>query len=126
MSPAISMGNSAAFLSCCVTLAVWPRSAQCIEQNVQVANHGNEECMMNSDVIGNHALNKGHDRAADDRHIQNAGTISCQRPEFGYSKTKDAGEHDGVEKSNCQNAPHRDVSAAQHRNDYQSSRAKRT
>src|SRR5258708_3820595 len=107
------------FSSCCVTLAVWLRSAKCVEQDVQIANHGDEECVMNSDMVGNHALDQRNDRAAHDGHIQNAGTISCQRPEFGYSKTEDAGEHDGVEKSDCQNAPHGEVSGAQHRNDDQ-------
>src|SRR5437660_8618963 len=120
MSPAISMGNSASYvLSCCVTLAVWPRSAQRIEQNVQVANHGDEECVMNSDMVGNYALDQRDDRAPDNGHIQNAGTISCQRPKFGHSKTEYAREHDGVEKSDCQNGPHGDVSGAQHRNDDQ-------
>src|SRR6266487_7169480 len=119
MSPAISMFDSAAFLNCCVTLAVWSRSAQRIEQNVQVANHGDEECVMNSDMVGNYALNQRNDRAAHNSHIQNARTVTCQRPEFGDSKTEYAGEHDGVEKSDCQNAPHGDVSAAQHRNDDQ-------
>ena len=70
--------------------------------------------MVNSDVVSNYALNEWHDRAAHDRHIQNTGTISGQRPEFGYSKTEDAGEHDGVEESDCQNAPHGDVGSATH------------
>lgn len=82
--------------------------------------------MVDSDVVSNYALNEWHDRAAHDRHIQNAGTISCQRAEFGYSQTADAREHNRIDKSDSQNTPHGDVSAAQHRNDYQYSRADRT
>src|SRR5438876_10263908 len=94
-----------------VTFTVWFRSVQCIEQDVQVADHGHKECVVNADMIRNRPLNKRQNCTTHDSHIQNAGCISRQRPKLGHSKTKDAREHDGVEESNCKNAPHGDVPA---------------
>src|SRR5215471_19165631 len=114
MSPAINMLNSQSGLSSCVSFAVWFRSAQRVVQDVQVADHGNEESMMNSDVVSDHTLDQRDDCAAHDRHIQNAGCIACQRPELSHSQTENCWEHDGIEKPDGQDAPHGEMAVRQH------------
>ena len=56
--------------------AIGLRTAQCVEQDVQVANHRENESVMNTDMVGNDALKDRQDRAANDSHIQKARAIS--------------------------------------------------
>jgi hypothetical protein len=55
-----------------VPLAIRFRSAQSVEQDVQIAEHGEKERVVKSNMVGNHALDDGQDGAAHDGHIQDA------------------------------------------------------
>src|SRR5215510_7359815 len=61
-----------------VAFAVRSGAAQSVEQGVQVADHGHEERVLNADAVGDYSLNEGQNRTADDGHVQNAGSSSCQ------------------------------------------------
>src|SRR4030095_17259034 len=61
-----------------VAFAVWRRTFERVEQDVQVANHGKQKRVMNPDLIGNRSLYHWNDRTADDRHIHEARSSSCQ------------------------------------------------
>src|ERR1700747_656396 len=102
------------YLSCRVSFAVWLRCTQCVIQDVQVADHRNEERMVNSNVVSNRTLDQRDDCAAHDGHVQNAGSISCQRTELSHSQTEDCWKHDGIEKANSQDAPHGEVPVREH------------
>jgi len=61
---------------------------------------------MDSDVVGNNPLQLGNQRAAHDRAYQNPGSFSRQGTQSVDSQSKDARKHDGVEKTDCEDAPH--------------------
>src|SRR4026208_298094 len=105
MSPAMSMAALQSVVLCAgVPHAVWLRSAECIEHDVDVADHGNEEGMLNANLVGDRSLNQRQDCTADDRHIQKAGSAGREGPEFGHAKAEYAREHDRVEESDRENA----------------------
>jgi hypothetical protein len=60
------------FLRRDVAFAVWLRSSQGVEQNVQVADDRHEKSVVDSDAVGNHALHEGDDCAAHDGHVHDA------------------------------------------------------
>src|SRR5580658_2047 len=95
-------------------LAVWFRSADSVKEDVQVADQRYKERVLKADMIGNHALNHGENRASDDRHIQNARSISGERSELRHAQREDGGKHDRVKQADGKNGPHRRVSAEQH------------
>src|SRR5215510_15388018 len=115
MSPAISI--SALLFACSnlsVPFAVRLRSAQSVIQDVQVADHGQEECVVNADAVSDYTLDHRENSTADDSHIKDARSISRQRTKFRYSQAEDGGEHDGVEEPYGENRPHRRVPTPQH------------
>src|SRR6202451_877308 len=71
---------------------------------------------MDSDVIRNLALNFGHNGTTYDGHDHDSGTVAGERSKFGHAQSEDAGEHDGVEKSDKDDAVHGEMSCGQHRN----------
>src|SRR5262245_39110943 len=69
---------------------------------------------MDSDTISDRTLNNRHNCPTDDRHVHQAGAISRQRPELGDAESEDTREHDGVEKTDCNHAPHCEVTTGKH------------
>ena len=102
------------FLHCGEALTVRLRPAKSVIQNVEIADHRQDECMVKSDMVGDLTLKKRQDRAAHDSHVQHAGAIAGQWTELRDSEAKDRGEHDGVEQADSENCPHRGVPAKQH------------
>ena len=56
-------------------------AAECVEQDVEVANHRQNESVMDTDTIGYDALDDRQDRAANNSHIQKARATSTQSSE---------------------------------------------
>src|SRR4029077_5567785 len=81
--------------------------------------------MMNADVIGDPSLGNGNDRSSNNRHDHDAGPIAGQGPEFRHAQRKDAGEHDGVEESDQNDAVHREVPGSEHRDRHEAAGAYR-
>ena len=110
-SPAVAITEGLYFR---VSLAIWLRSAQSVEQDVQVAEHGEKEGVVKPNTVGNYTLDDRQYCAAHDGHVQDAGAIARQGAEFCYSQGEDRGEHDRVEEPHGENCPHRRMSAQQH------------
>src|SRR4030095_2861161 len=66
---------------------------------------------MNPNVVSNRTLHQRNDGAANNRHVNEAGASTRQWPKFSHTQAKDAWEHDGVEESDSDHAPHRQVTA---------------
>ena len=75
--------------------------------------------MVNADAVGEDALQLGDDGSAYDGGDQQAGGFAGERAHFGDAQREDAGEHDGVEEADEQDAPDGDVAEGEHRNDDQ-------
>jgi hypothetical protein len=112
-------------LSARLSLAVRFRSAQGEEQDVKVANYWQKECMMNANLVRNRSVRQGNNCSAYNRHDKQSRTISCQSAKFSHAQRKNAGEHDGVEEPDQNDAPHGDVTRAQHGNDHEHGRGDR-
>src|SRR6267143_949759 len=102
-----------------VPLAVRLRSNQSVEQNVQVANHGKNERVVEPDMVCDGTLYHGKDCTAHDGHGQYAGSAPRQWTQFCHSQTEDGGEHDRVEEPDRKNGPHRRMPACDHGDDGQ-------
>src|SRR5580698_340185 len=63
-----------------VAFAVRLRAAQREKQNVQIADDGQEERMVNPDSICNRSLGQRNDCASHDRHDHHARTLAGERP----------------------------------------------
>ena len=70
--------------------------------------------MMNANPVGEPSLRQRYDRPSHDRHDQDSGTIAGKRAKLRHSQRENAGEHDRVEKSHQDDAPHGYVAAAHH------------
>ena len=97
-----------------VSVSVWFRANQRIEQDVQVANHWQDESVVNTETIGDEALQHRDDGAPDDCHIQNPRANSGQRAEFCHAQAEDRGKHDRIEQADGEHAPHRGVPLHNH------------
>ena len=75
--------------------------------------------MVNSDPIGYRPLRQRNKGSTNDRHDHDSGTVPRQRAQFRYPQSEDAREHDGVKKSDQNNAPHGEMSRADHRNGHE-------
>src|SRR5450631_1450833 len=99
-------------------LAIGFRSAHRIKQDIQVANGGHHESVMNSlspnralirlgiDHVSDFSHNIWNGGAAHDSHDHYAGAISGKRAKFSDAQREDARKHDGVEEAHQQNGPH--------------------
>jgi len=63
--------------------------------------------MMDSNLVRDPSLRQRNDRSANDGHNHDAGAIARKRSEFRYTQRENTREHDGVEETNQDNAPHR-------------------
>src|SRR5579884_2746798 len=77
------------FLSLTVSKAVRLRAAQGKEQNIQITNHGKEECVMNPDPVSNPTLRHRNNGASDDCHDKDSRAVAGQRPKLRYSESED-------------------------------------
>jgi hypothetical protein len=102
------------YLRCCVPLAIGLRSAQSVEQDVQIADKGKYEGVVKSYMVSNDSLNYRENRTAHDGHIQDAGSASAQRTELCFSQTKNGREHNRVEEPDGEDGPHCHVTAPKH------------
>src|SRR5580698_10982147 len=93
------------------SFTVWLRTGQSIIEDVEIANDRQEKRMLNSGPVGNKALGERDHGSSHDRHVKNSRTISRQRTKFSQAQSEDAGEHDGVEESDSEDAPHGNMSA---------------
>src|ERR1035437_10250284 len=66
-------------------------------------------------VFGQRALQHGKNRAAHNRHNQQAGTLARQRAKLFDAQREDGREHHGIEQSHRYDAAHRDASHGGHR-----------
>src|SRR5579871_4209647 len=78
---------------------------------------------MDANAIGHRALRQRYERASHNRHNEDAGTVAGQRTELRHAQRENAGEHDGVEESDQDDAPHGNVASAQHGDRYEHSSA---
>ena len=69
---------------------------------------------MDPDAVRDSTLNHWNNRATDDGHIHQAGCVPRQTPKLGDAEREDTREHDGIEKSDRNHAPHCEVTAGQH------------
>ena len=70
---------------------------------------------MDADVVGDKPLGNRDEGAADNGHDQDAGAVAGQRSELRHPQREDAGEHDGVEEPDQDDAPHGQLARAEHR-----------
>src|SRR5580698_10745407 len=98
-----------------IALAVRFRSAQSEIKYVQITNHGQEEGVVNSDVIRNPSLRNRDECSANNRHDHDSRAVARERPEFGHAQREDAREHNGIEKAYEDDAVHGEVPGRQHR-----------
>src|SRR6185312_16266415 len=121
-----------------VTLTVRPRSAHRVEQDVEITDGSNDQCLVDTlsptgfalrhrRIVS--AINPQGDMANDVRdhcaahngHVQYAGAVAGKRSEFGNPAGEDTRKHDRVKETNEQNAPHRKMSCAEYGYHYQQS-----
>src|SRR5579863_1012520 len=91
--------------------AVRFRAADAVEADVNVAEHREDEAMMDSNTVGDKSLNDRKNCASNDRHRKNSRTASRLWAEFSQSQAEDGRKHDGIEEPDGEHAPHRCVSA---------------
>ena len=87
---------------------------EAVVADVDVAEGGEEEGVVDADVIGDEALQQRDERGAQDSHDQQAGAEVGQRSQLGQAESKNIGPHDGVEEADQDDAPHGDVAEGQH------------
>src|ERR1035437_7791636 len=92
-----------------------PRPAEAVVHDIEIADRRHDERRVDADGIGQHALQHRQDRAADNRHDQQAGTFARQRAELIDAQHEDGGEHYGVEQAHRNDAAHRNASRGGHR-----------
>src|SRR5579864_2410287 len=74
-----------------------PRSSKRVVHDVEVANRGQNECVMQADVVCKKTHAQRNDRSPDDRHDQQSRPVSRERPQFCNAQRKDARKHHGIE-----------------------------
>src|ERR1700738_3101868 len=99
-------------------LTVGFRSADSEKQNVEIAEDGHDQGIVQAlspdgssvgmciDEVAYLPHDPGNRSAADDGHDHHARTVAGERTELGYPESEDAREHDGVEESHQQDGPH--------------------
>jgi hypothetical protein len=88
-----------------------PGAPQCVVQNIKVANRGDDEGVVDADAIGQRALQDRQNRAAYNGHYQHSGAVACQWAKLSNSKRKNTGEHNGIEETHGNDAPHGNVAS---------------
>src|SRR6266496_6669121 len=69
---------------------------------------------MYPDAVCDCSLRDWQDGSANDGHDHDSGTVAGERTEFRNTEGEDAGEHDGVEETYGENAPHCHVTGRKH------------
>ena len=77
--------------------------------------------MVDAYAIGNCALRYGDERSAYNSHDHDSGTVPGEGAKFSDSQCEDAREHNGIEKTDEDDAPHGEVAGSQHGNGDKSS-----
>src|ERR1700722_1567743 len=90
------------------------RSSKCVIDDIQIANSGKNESVMNSQSIRYGTLDHRNNCAANDRHHQQARAFSGERAELRNPEGENTGKHDRIAKAHQKNAPHRDMAERQH------------
>ena len=78
--------------------------------------------MVNSDLIGNRTLHQRNQRTSNNSHDHDSGAVAGERAKLSHAQGEDAGEHDGVEEADQDDAPHGEVSCGEHRDCYERAR----
>ena len=74
---------------------------------------------MDADSVGERSLCQWNNCATYDGCNQKSGSLAGKRSQLGNAQSKDGGEHDGVEETDEQDAPHGKVAEGQHGDDHQ-------
>ena len=90
------------------------RAIEAVEADVDVAERGEEEGVVDADVIGHKTLQQRDERGTQDSHHQQAGSKVGERAKLGKTEGENIWPHDGVEEADQNDAPHSDVAEGQH------------
>src|ERR1700722_14220928 len=89
------------------------------DREVDVADGGNDEGVLHANVVGETAFEGGENGSSDDGLNHETGAFAGEFAKACDSQSEDAGEHDGVEEPDCDDAGHGYVAAGEHGGDDQ-------